>query len=46
MIVVATEDQDEEEIYYLYGRLTYYIINFDPIEEMRFSTDQSLEEEL
>ena len=32
-IVVATEDKDEEEIYYLYGRFVYYIINFDPIEE-------------
>ncbi len=33
MVVVASDDGDEEEVYYLYGRFFYYLANFDPIEE-------------
>ena len=36
-IVVANEDGDEMEIYYLYGRIAYFILIFDPIELASFN---------
>lgn len=38
-IVIATENEDQQQVYYIFGRISYYLFDIQPIEEAGFEFD-------
>lgn len=38
-MVVATENEDQQQVWYIFGRISYYLLDIQPIEEAAYDDD-------